>query len=129
MIINKTRVDQLFKLTNPGSFYVGISVPDKGFRLSLSYSPILGTLARLSPGDLRVPSQFSPLTYLIAHTQEQPRRSRFPLAATTGQVLRKQGVTFPYCAACPTFHAVFHPGILPRIGIVSYSIFSCIGGI
>lgn len=38
------------------------------FALSLSYYPILGTLARLSLGDLRVSSHFSPLTDLIAPT-------------------------------------------------------------
>ena len=38
------------------------------FALSPSYYPILGTLVRLSLGDLRVSSHFSPLTDLIAHT-------------------------------------------------------------
>ena len=50
MIINKTRVNQLFKLTNPGSFYVGISIAHQTVPLSVNIPdkntpfPFLGDL-------------------------------------------------------------------------------------
>ena len=105
---HKTRNRVLIISAHPGLKVSGllriISVPDRRFRISLSYYPILGTLVRLRLSNLPVASPFSSSTDLIART-------------------------LLYSAACHTLHAMFHRGILPRIGIVSCSIFSCIRGV
>ena len=69
---HKTRNRVLIISAHPGLKVSGllriISVPDKRFRISLSYYPILGTLVRLRLGNLPVASPFSSSTDLIAHT-------------------------------------------------------------